>query len=167
MTVRLRMTDRDDTDAVVAFGQAVVPPHYTPILGAEGARRQLAWWTAERVGTAATAGRLFVAVEDGEEVVGVVETGELAGEQVIWKLSVAPAHRGRGLGVDLLGHALDALPGGTDHVLVEHVAANARAARFYQREGFSVLRVDPAPSGDDRSDVVWRRKELGTGTPRR
>jgi ribosomal protein S18 acetylase RimI-like enzyme len=159
MSVRVRLADASDTDAIVQFGSAVIPAHYTPILGAAVARRQLLWWSLERIESAIAAGRIVVAVV-GDDITGVAETGELAGEQVIWKLYLAPDFRGRSLGVELLNHAVEALPAGTDHVLVEHVAGNTRAGRFYEREGFAIVRTEPARSGNPGGAIVWRRLEL-------
>ncbi len=55
---------------------------------------------------AAEAGRVHVAIAGGdvtgEQLIGVVETGTYGDDQVIWKLYLAPAVRGRGLGVELL-----------------------------------------------------------------
>lgn len=168
MAVQVRKAEAGDVEAIVAFGSAVVGPHYTPILGAVAAQAQLSWWTFERMCSAVTAGRVHVAVaaEDAivgvvETIVGVVETGEMAPEQVIWKLYLASDFRGRSLGVELLRRALAALPSGTDHVLVEHFAGNARAGAFYARNGFTVVSTDPASSGDPNTAVVWRRLDLG------
>lgn len=159
MSVQVRMAGAGDVDAIVAFGSAVVPPHYTPILSAGAAQAQLIWWAAERMASAVEAGQVHVAVAD-DAIVGVSETGEFAGEQVIWKLYLAPAFRDRSLGVELLRHAVAALPAETDHVLVEHFAGNTRAGTFYEREGFTVVNTEPARSGDPKAAVVWRRLEL-------
>lgn len=156
----IRRAHPDDVDAIVAFGSAVVPTHYAPILGQDAARAQLTWWSRERMATAVDAGRVHLAVS-GDGVAGVCEAGELSGEQVIWKLYVAPEHRGRSLGVGLLDATIASLPQGTHRVDVEHFAGNTRAARFYEREGFSVLRVEPAPVGTPPGGaVVWRRRVL-------
>jgi ribosomal protein S18 acetylase RimI-like enzyme len=91
----------------------------------------------------------------------VCQSGELADDQVIWKLYLAAEYRGRSLGVELLRHAVASLPAGVDHVDVEHFVGNARAAKFYEREGFTVIRSDPAPSGESaNSGIVWRRLAL-------
>lgn len=158
MSVRVRRAEASDVETIADFGSAVVPPHYTPILGVAAAQAQLAWWAPERMAFAVRAGRVHVAV-DGD-IVGVAETGELAGEQVLWKLYLAPELRGRSVGVELLRHAIAALPAGTDHVLVEHFAGNARAGSFYEREGFRVVKTDSAGSGDPAAVVVWRRLDL-------
>lgn len=85
MGVRVRLAAESDADAIVEFGSAVIPAHYTPILGAAVARRQLTWWNLERIESAIAAGRIVVAVVGGD-IIGVAETGESAGDQVIWKL---------------------------------------------------------------------------------
>lgn len=161
MSVTIRKASLGDVDAIVAFGAAVVPEHYAPILGQRAAQAQLAWWTPERMAPAAEAGRVHVATTDRGDIVGVCQTGELDGEQVIWKLYLAPEYRGRSLGVDLLREGIAALPGHAGRVDVEHFAGNSSAARFYEREGFEVIRTDPTPP--DRSPgtaIVWRRLRL-------
>ena len=161
MGVTIRMAELGDVDAIVAFGAAVVPEHYASILGQRAARAQLAWWTPERIAPAVEAGRIHLAITDGRDVVGVCQTGEMDGEQVIWKLYITPEHRGRSLGVALLRQAISLLPGHAEAVDVEHFAGNTSAARFYEREGFEVIRTDPAPS-DQSPDaaIVWRRLQL-------
>ena len=89
-----------------------------------------------------------------------LETGTYGDDQVIWKLYLAPAVRGRGLGVELLDRAVAVLPAGTDHVLVEHFAGNLQAGAFYEREGFAVVETEPPESGDPNAAVVWRRRDL-------
>ena len=160
MGVKVRQAEVDDLDAVVAFGSAVIPPYYTPILGERAAQAQLDWWSLDRMAPAVETNRVHVAVTD-RDVVGVCQTGELAGEQVIWKMYLAPEHRGRSLGVELLRQAIASLPLGVGRVDVEHFAGNTRAARFYEREGFKVIRTAPAPTGEsENSAIVWRRRQL-------
>ncbi|MGA9750071.1 MAG: GNAT family N-acetyltransferase [Nocardioides sp.] len=160
MEVDVRKAELDDLDAIVAFGAAVIPPYYTPILGEHAARAQLAWWSLDRMTPAVEANRVQVAATD-RHVVGVCETGEMDGEQVIWKMYLAPEYRGRSLGVELLGQAIASLPRGVDRVDVEHFAGNTRAAQFYEREGFRVIRTDPAPTGESPNcAIVWRRRQL-------
>lgn len=159
MSASIRLAVTDDMGAIIAFGEDVVLPHYAPILGAEAAQSQLEWWTRDRIESAILAHRVHVAV-DGGTVVGVCETGEFAGEQVIWKLYLAPDFRGYSLGAQLLYDAIDALPAGAGHVLVEHFAGNDRAGHFYQRQGFDLARTEEAPTGDPKAAVVWRRRDL-------
>jgi ribosomal protein S18 acetylase RimI-like enzyme len=79
---------------------------------------------------------------------------------VIYKLYVHPELRSRGIGPQLVDALVRQLPPGTGRVLIEHVAANERAAAFYERQGFSVDRVEPVPDGDPRQATVWRVKDL-------
>lgn len=157
MNTSIRPATPEDVGAILAFAADVVPPHYASILGVEAAQAQLRWWTRDRMVPAILARRVHLAV-DGDTLVGVCETGEFAGEPVIWKLYLAPGVRGRSLGADLLRHAIDALPDGTGAVLVEHFAGNTRAGAFYQREGFEVVRTEGAGSGDPNAAVVWRKR---------
>jgi ribosomal protein S18 acetylase RimI-like enzyme len=159
MDAQIRKAQASDVDAIAAFGSAVVPAHYTPILGADGARAQLAWWTRQRMASAVEGGRVHVALADNT-IVGVSETGEMGGEQVIWKLYLAPDFRGRSLGVTLLRRAIAALPADAKSVLVEHFAGNIRAGSFYERVGFTVVDTEPSSSGDQNGAIVWRRLEL-------
>lgn len=157
--LRVRPAVPADLDAVLAFGAAVAPPHYEPILGRDAARQQVEqWWTAERMRPAIAAGDVLVAEVDGG-LVGVSERGRWDGDVVIWKLYVAADHRGRGIGRSLLQATIDGLPDDVPRVVLEHVAGNVRAAAFYEREGFRHLRTDPAASGDPAAATVWRVRE--------
>jgi ribosomal protein S18 acetylase RimI-like enzyme len=160
VTVQIRLATVDDVDAIVAFAAEVVPVHYSGILGETAAHSQLSWWTSERMRSAVEAEQVHLAVAD-EAIVGVAETGRMGQDHVVWKLYLAPEFRGRALGKDLLRQAIAPLRKKTDHVLVEHFAQNTRAARFYEREGWGVVRTEAPKSGDPRATVVWRRLELG------
>ena len=128
----------------------MIPPYYAPILGEDAAQAQLVWWSLERMRPAVEANRVGVVATD-HEVVGLCQTGELAGEQVIWKLYLSPEYRGRSFGEELLRQAIASLPRGTNRVDVEHFAGNIRAAKFYEREGFQVIRTDPLRSAGRRT----------------
>ncbi|MFN8167597.1 MAG: GNAT family N-acetyltransferase [Candidatus Nanopelagicales bacterium] len=157
MTYEIREAGPGDVDAIVAFGAEVIPTHYEPILGREAARAQLDWWTPDRMATGVAAGRVHVVTAD-ETLVGVCETGEHDGRQVVWKLYLAADHRGRGIGPALLHQAIADLPTQEADVEVEHVAGNTAAARFYERHGFQVVRTDPPAAGlPPEHAIVWRR----------
>lgn len=160
--VQFRPATATDIPAIVAFGEKVIPQHYAPILGEKAARAQLDWWTSERFGAAIAAGRVQVATAE-EELLGVVETGTVAGEQVVWKLYVTPSARGNGLGVKLIDLAISSLPDKTDRLLTEHFAGNTEAARFYEREGFTIISTDTNLANPNAS-VVWRCRELPAPT---
>ena len=83
-------------------------------------------------------------------------------DHVIYKLYVDPAHRGRRVGPRLLQALIAQLPEDAERVFLEHFAANQRAGAFYEREGFVVDRVEPAP--DPALAVVWRVRDLPAAT---
>ena len=161
MPVTIRLARLDDLSAIERFALDVVPAHYAPILGDEGARAQLQWWTTERMKPAVEASRVHVAVE-GEKIIGVVQIGVLGEDHVVWKLYLAPEFRGQSIGADLLQQAIEPLRRVTDHVLVEHFAGNTEAAKFYEREGWTVVSVEPSRSGTPNAAVVWRRTTWAT-----
>lgn len=164
--VTLRPAVEADVAEIRRFGEAVIPAHYAPLIGAVAAQRQVqAWWSDEAIRAAVTAGLVVVAV-GGDEVVGVGERGWFDAEPVIYKLYVHPRHRSRGIGPLLIEALLQHLPAGTERVQIEHIAANVRAAAFYEREGFAVRRVDEAPGHDRGLDVVWRSRDLTPYGPR-
>ncbi len=79
---------------------------------------------------------------------------------MIYKLYVHARHRGRGLGPRLIDALVRQLPADADRLYVEHFAANERACRFYDREGFTVERIEPSPTADPALAVVWRVRYL-------
>lgn len=150
----------DDVRAVRAFGAAVVPVHYAPLIGDAAAAEQLrAWWGHDHLAAAVAQGVVLVA-ETPSGLAGVAQHGRVGDDHVVWKLYVAPEHRGRGLGPCLLDAVTRRLPSDADRLWIEHVAANERAAAFYAREGFAVDRVEPHPGGDPRLATVWRSRPL-------
>ncbi len=149
-----------DVAAICAFGEAHVRAHYAPLIGDAAADAQVRdWWNPSYVADGVEAGCLVVA-EAGGACVGVAQRGRHGDDHVIYKLYVDPAFRGHGLGPRLVAALVRQLPSQVTELWVEHVAANTRAAAFYEREGFTVERVDANASGDPRLDVVWRRRLL-------
>jgi GNAT superfamily N-acetyltransferase len=156
----VRDADPDDVAAVCAFGEAHVRPHYTPLIGAAAADAQVRhWWNETTIGDAVAAGLVVVAEVDGR-VVGVGQRGRSGADHVVYKLYVSPERRGSGLGRRLLDALIGQLPPDADRLAIEHFAANERAGAFYEREGFSVERIEPSPTGDPGLGVVWRARAL-------
>lgn len=150
----------EDVAGICGFGEAHVRPHYAPLIGAEAADAQVRlWWSEEQVAAAVGAGLVVVAVSE-EGIVGVAQRGRDGADHVVYKLYVAPRLRGRGVGPQLVDALVRQLPAGIDRLYVEHVAANERAAAFYEREGFVVERVDAGTTGDPARAVVWRARDL-------
>ncbi len=157
--VSIRLADERDLAAIAAFGAAVVPAHYEPIIGRDAALEQVdVWWTYEQLHSAWQTGALLIAEDD--ELVGVAELGSLEGEPVVWKLYIDPERRGEGTGRRLLHAAIAEIPRPASRVVLEHFAGNERAAAFYEREGFHHLRTEPAASGDPAAATVWRARPL-------
>ena len=149
-----------DVAAICAFGEEHVRPHYVPLIGAEAADAQVRdWWNATYVAAGVEAGCVVVA-DVGGACVGVGQRGRYGADHVVHKLYVDPAFRGHGLGPRLIDALVRRLPPEVTDLWVEHVAANTRAAAFYEREGFTVERVDPSPSGHEGLATVWRRRRL-------
>ncbi|MBO0899488.1 GNAT family N-acetyltransferase [Cellulomonas sp. zg-ZUI22] len=149
-----------DVAAICAFGQEHVRAHYAPLIGDEAADAQVRdWWNPSYVAAGVEASCVVVA-DVGGACVGVGQRGRYGADHVVYKLYVDPAFRGHGLGPRLIDGLVRRLPPEVTDLCVEHVAANARAAAFYEREGFTVERIDPNPSGNRALDVVWRRRRL-------
>lgn len=52
------------------------------------------------------------------------------------------------------------LPADADRLYIEHFVANERAGAFYEREGFTVERIELSPTEDPALGVVWRARQL-------
>src|SRR3954469_5485031 len=88
----------DDGAGIWRFGETPLRPHYTPLIGAEAADAQVRhWWNETAIGSAVSAG-LVVVADAGGQVVGVGQRGRSGADHVVYKLYVAPDHRGAGLG---------------------------------------------------------------------
>jgi ribosomal protein S18 acetylase RimI-like enzyme len=158
----VRAAGPDDVAAIRRFGETHVRAHYAPLIGAAAADAQVRdWWNETHVGAAVAAG-LVVVAEDAGELLGVGQRGRNGAEHVVYKLYVHPGQRGRGLGPRLLGALAAQLPADAERLYIEHFAANERAGAFYEREGFTVERIEPSPTGDPALAVVWRVKALVT-----
>ena len=158
-----------DVAGVCGFGAEHVPPHYAPLIGMEAAEDQVRrWWNAAEIGRAVAEGLVVVAEAGGEgaggrdsELVGVGQRGRRGDEHVVYKLYVHPGFRGRGIGPRLIDALIGHLPPDADRLYIEHFVGNGRAGAFYEREGFTVDRIEEAASGDPARSVVWRVRRLG------
>jgi GNAT superfamily N-acetyltransferase len=158
----VRPAGHEDVAAICRFGEAYIRPHYAPLIGADAADQQVRrWWSETRIGAAVAGGFVVVAEADGQ-LVGVGQRGRWGDDHVVYKLYVHPGHRGRGLGPRLLDALIAQLPADADRLYIEHFTANARAGEFYEREGFTVERIEPGPTDDPALGVVWRVRYLAT-----
>lgn len=71
-----------------------------------------------------------------------------------------PHHRGRGLGPQLLDALTRQLPANADRLYIGHFVANERAGAFYEREGFTVERIESSPTENPALGLVWRVRYL-------
>jgi len=152
--VLLRPGTPGDADALVALGEAVMPPTYGPVDPDYPAYMLENWWQRDRLAASLDAIPHVVAEVD-DEVVAVANLGRRGDRSVMWKLYVHPERQGLGLGSRLLA-AIEELV--EDRTLwLEHVDGNDGAAAFYRGDGFvEVERVSQAPY----PDVIWMRKDL-------
>jgi ribosomal protein S18 acetylase RimI-like enzyme len=156
----VRDAEHDDVAAICRFGEAHIRPHYATLIGAEVADEQVRrWWNETHVGAAVAEGVVVVAEAAGQ-VVGVGQRGRKGADHVIYKLYVHPQHRGRGLGPQLLDALTRQLPANADRLYIEHFVANERAGAFYEREGFTVERIESSPTEDPALGLVWRARHL-------
>ncbi|MEV4056672.1 GNAT family N-acetyltransferase [Amycolatopsis sp. NPDC049688] len=148
-----------DVAAIRRFGEVHVRAHYAPLIGAAAADAQVRDWWNETHLSAAVRGGLVVVAEEGE-LVGVGQRGRNGPDHVVYKLYVHPGQRGRGLGPRLLDALTAQLPADAGRLYIEHFAANERAGAFYEREGFTVERIEPSATGDPALAVVWRVRAI-------
>jgi putative acetyltransferase len=144
---RLRPYRADDEDAAIALWQRTWQQAYPTIDFAA----RVAWWRArwrdELVPNAA-----IVVAEQADEIIGFVTidaTGYLD------QLVVAPEHWGSALGDALVEEAKRTAPGGVTLLVNKD---NARAIRFYERNGFAPAGEEVNPtSGRPVLKMEWKR----------
>jgi GNAT superfamily N-acetyltransferase len=160
----VRGAEHDDVTAICQFGNDHIRPHYAPLIGDDAADQQVRrWWNDQQIAEAVAEGRVVVAEVD-KQIVGVGQRGQRGHDHVVYKLYVHPQHRGRGLGPRLLGALIRQLPDAADRLYIEHFAANERAGAFYEREGFTIDRIEPSPTDSAALSVVWRVRDLAQAT---
>lgn len=147
-----------DLHAIHRFGTEVVHDTYDALVDhAYATALSDTWWSPAAMNADVADGRVIVAETD-DALVGLVQVGRWHDEPVMWKLYVAAHQRNRGLGARLIDEAIGALPVGTERLRTEHIAANERAARFYEREGFRFDEIEG--EADDPTATVWRSKAI-------
>ena len=110
-------------------------------------------WLEERLSALRADGAMIVVgLDASEKPAGFVAIDPRGG--ALDQLCVAPAERGSGLASTLLDEAKRRSPGVVE---LEVNEANARARRFYDREGFSVVGRGVSPhSGLPTLKMLWR-----------
>lgn len=158
MAITVRPATPGDVDGIVAVGHATWPPTYTDLAGADYVRRGLAqWWSVDHIAQAVADGLAIVAV-DGSRVVGVT-TYSLDGDVVdVWKLYVLPSQQGSGTGRALLRAVAEGPGADAAAIRLAHLAGNAPARAFYERQGFTETHRSTNEEGGP--DHVWMRLPL-------
>lgn len=125
---------------------------YDPILGRDKVTDITGSWHApgtlgRQIGEPGTA--FLLAERDGEVIATSYALG--GGEAVMLRrLYVLPAEQGRGIGAALLARTLDRFPAAR-RIILEVERGNTPAIRFYERNGFTQVRLSGCCG--DRSDI--------------
>ena len=159
-SIEIRRATASDEPAIDRFAHAVVHDTYDRLVDVDYANGLLNDWWGQALHDDVVSGSVYIAVVN-LDVVGLAHVGDRNHEPVLWKLYVADALRGNGIGPALIANVLAALPASTPRLWTEHIAANLDAERFYVREGFARTSVDE-DTEDPRTWTVWRAKDLPT-----
>jgi GNAT superfamily N-acetyltransferase len=159
LIVQIRQATEDDVDAIRRIGHETWPSTYAAFGSeyvADGLRK---WWSHEATLRTLRDTTVVVAEAADGRLVGMGNVDVRPAVPVIWKLYVVPDAHGTGVGAALLQGLIDALPAGTAAVQLEYVDGNARAERFYRKQGFAEIRRDP---GERKGwpQLVWMEKPL-------
>lgn len=155
MTVTLRSATADDLMAVGRLHQRSRVAAYSSFLPPEALAEPTPdamgrYWT-ERWGWERDTHTLTVAERDGElagfSYVGPDDEGDPA-TGLLYAIHLEPAERGRGVGRQLMIHALDRIRvRGWRRAALWVLRENAHARRFYERGGWR-------PTGTERDDLI-------------
>ena len=162
MTIDIRPARREDLPAISALLGATWHATYDGIYGADRVTDITSRWhsieslakSLDRPGSA-----FLVAVEDGR-IVGTLSLGPACGDCLqLDRLYVLPEAQRQGIGRRLLEAGLGA-SSPSETVSLEVEPANARAIRFYERQGFVVTGKtgDCSGSGDGIPALVMTRR---------
>jgi GNAT superfamily N-acetyltransferase len=141
----IRRADIEDADTVATlFLAARAQMRYLPPVHTEAETRE---WIRD---TLLATREVWVAVED--QVVGFAALGD----RLLEHLYVHPAEQSRGVGARLLALAKERRPSGLQLWVYQR---NEGARRFYERHGFTVVRLTDGAGNEDREpDALyeWR-----------
>lgn len=138
----------------------VDPPWIKDYDDGEPPTRWLRWDTSDW--------RIFMAFVDGDHVGGAVVACRtpaadfLEGRDdiaALWDIRVAPGHRGKGVGSTLFRYVLDYCSNsGVRELKIETQDINARACKFYSKQGCRLAEVTPEayPEWPDEIELIWR-----------
>jgi putative acetyltransferase len=143
----LRPYRSDDEDAAIALWLATWQQAYPAI----DFKARLTWWRARWRDELVPVASIIVAEQEGV-LVGFVT---IDGSGYLDQLVVGPRHWGSQLGDTLMNEAKRLSPGG---ITLKVNADNARAIRFYERNGFVHAGEDVNPTSG--RPVLWMQWKL-------
>jgi len=152
VTLVIRPATEADIPALAALEQSFPPEDRFPVR---------TWRRLLRGRSAA-----YVAVSDGE-ICGAAVYLFRAGTKVarLYSLTVAPAHRGKGIAAALLSTGdADAFARGCDRARLEVRQSNATAIRLYERHGFRVIAQTPSYYPDGETAVRMEKPISAEGS---
>lgn len=140
--MEFREATTEDVEAVRAVAQASWEADYPDILSRETAQEGVEeWYAPERMRMEIESDDALVPVAESEgDIIGFAHSVEDEGGGTILRIYVAPEHRKRGVGGDLLEHARDELKArGAERVHAMVLAENELGNEFYRRRGFELV----------------------------
>jgi ribosomal protein S18 acetylase RimI-like enzyme len=156
----VRLARESDLEAVLAVGHATWPSTYGPIAGPDYVKAGLEkWWSPELTLSAIRRERVLVAGTAPDRVEGMAAFSYDGEAVVLWKLYVAPAAQGSGLGAALLDAVIDAARPKARLLRLAFMDGNLGARGFYERQGFRETSRKPDALGGP--DNVWMEREIG------
>lgn len=136
--------------------------HLPQVLDIE--QRAYPWpWTEGMFVDSLRNGHLCFSISEQQSLLGYIIVYVAVGECHVLNVCVDPDHQGKGIGNQLLRHALQAaLELGADSAFLEVRVSNVPAITLYERNGFEQVgrRPNYYPAGDDREDALVYRREL-------
>jgi len=107
--------------------------------------------------------RAFAAIYNGEPV-GWIELGyeKWNNRMRIWELLIKKEHRGKGIGTQLMQHAIKlAKERGARMLVLETQSCNVKAIQFYLKHGYELIGFDTTAYSNQDSEKSEVRLELG------
>lgn len=138
----IRRADRDDIGGIKRVAERSWEHDYPDILSRESIETGVnEWYGRDRLSTVVELDDSFVFVADREgEVVGFAHGVLTEGAGAVLRVYVDPAHRGDGLGTDLLDRTVEAMTAdGAERVTATVLSANEPGLQFYLDAGFTEL----------------------------
>lgn len=143
--MRIRTATLADMAAIRAVGIAAWYDTYPGLVPDDYIAWAIAkWWSPEDIQRHIESDQFLVLVaEVDQQIVGIAHT-QIRPDQtaILWRLYVAQAYRGRGIGTQLISASDQQLPTSIRRLGIEYYQANSRAGKFYGRLGFVFDRIE-------------------------